>query len=703
MRADLRENPLVLLQKGEVVMSWNNAVRPLGMIVVAGLGVGCVAPQSTTQTGRTYDDQYMRIGRVEGYVDNSGMHFRIDPSEEFREVAEAQGVSTEALSQLVYGTGGGRGVNPSGTYELVTCRSATSPACSVQYGPTIEPVAYAVGDSGYAGACGTIPGGASTTCFAADVELRQALNVELANVYIAFNSTTSAAGDNVVLPYGGTTNTLGIGSSLNSTTYRYGSLEPGPVLGAGTSFDSPFHQASLRRWRFSYPEGTTDFSFTFRGDVYATIATQRAPYAASVTATGDETTTEFHAGCISDNGDVHVGVAIEPVSDTPQVFWHRRRTGELRWVSRDITGELGAGSTEPDAVGHACVSANGDLVVFDSRYPLTPTDTDPATLDVYAYTVSTGDVEFISHFGSGSAVNCGGAANVGSLRPAVSDSGRYIAFESTCSDFCAGAVGCATGRSQVYRFDRGEALLEGISMTDESDTDFGTAHSTFASISADGMLVSFQSQSTNLTVPSETGATIDVFVRDVPGVATTRITDNVGNGYFASQLSRDGAFVVFVSKSNAFVPGITDSNDLDVFRCTSTGTGCEYVSLANGSTTESPEGDSGATTIIGASISPDGNIIAFESVSEGLVTDTNLARDIFVRDMTSDVTTRISVDSFGSESDGPSMSPHISTNASGAHYVSFESAATNLMFDASATGAFDSNDGSASDVFSVRL
>jgi hypothetical protein len=127
------------------------------------------------------------------------------------------------------------------------------------------------------------------------------------------------------------------------------------------------------------------------------------------------------------------------------------------------------------------------------------------------------------------------------------------------------------------------------------------------------------------------------------------------------------------------------------------------VSLANGSTTESPEGDSGATTIIGASISPDGNIIAFESVSEGLVTDTNLARDIFVRDMTSDVTTRISVDSFGTESDGPSMSPHISTNASGAHYVSFESAATNLMFDASATGAFDSNDGSASDVFSVRL
>lgn len=683
-------------------MNWKIAMGPLGVVVC--VGAGCVAPQTNTRTERTYDDQYVRIGHMSGYVDESGLHFRIDPTQAFADLAEDQGVSTEELTQLTFGTGGGRGVNPGGTYELVTCRSATSPACSVQYGPTLEPTTYPTTDPKYVTACGTIPGTSSTTCYAADVELREHLGVELSNVYIAFTGTTSAAGPNVVIPYGGAVGAMGLSGSLNNNTYRYGSLEPAPLLGEGANFNAPFHQASLRRWRFAYPAGTTDFSFSFQGNVFATIATSRAPYQASVSAGGDATASAFRAGCVSDNGDVHVGVAIEPTTSTPQIYWHRRRTGELRWVSRNATGELGSGSTAPDAVGNACVSADGSLVVFDSRYPLTVTDTSTSTLDVYAVTVANGDVEHISHVGAGSATACGGAAVVGSLRPAVSADGAFIAFESTCSEFCGAEVGCSAGRSQIYRYERGTSSLIGISQTNASSFNFGTAHSTFASISSDGTRISFQSQSTNLITPAETGSTIDVYVRDVSTTSTTRITDNVGNGYFASQLSRDGAFVLFVSKSSAFVAGVSDGNDLDVFRCASTGTGCAYVSLANGSTAVSADGDSGSTTLVGASISADGNIIAFESLSDALVSgDTNLVRDVFVRNMTTNQTLRISTDGFGSECDGESRSPRVSANSTGSVYVGFESEATNIMFDGSGTGAFDGSDGTASDVFSVRL
>ncbi len=76
------------------------------------------------------------------------------------------------------------------------------------------------------------------------------------------------------------------------------------------------------------------------------------------------------------------------------------------------------------------------------------------------------------------------------------------------------------------------------------------------------------------------------------------------------------------------------------------------------------------------SLSADGRLVAFVSSSAALVPgDTNAARDVFVRDTTSGLTTRVSVGAAG-QANGPSSNARISANG---RFVVFTSQATNLV------------------------
>ncbi len=76
-------------------------------------------------------------------------------------------------------------------------------------------------------------------------------------------------------------------------------------------------------------------------------------------------------------------------------------------------------------------------------------------------------------------------------------------------------------------------------------------------------------------------------------------------------------------------------------------------------------------------ISADGRYVAFESDADNLVAnDTNGRVDIFVRDRQGGTTTRVSVDSAGSEGNNISRTPSISFDG---RYVAFESDADNLV------------------------
>jgi Ca2+-binding RTX toxin-like protein len=87
-------------------------------------------------------------------------------------------------------------------------------------------------------------------------------------------------------------------------------------------------------------------------------------------------------------------------------------------------------------------------------------------------------------------------------------------------------------------------------------------------------------------------------------------------------------------------------------------------------------GNQGNGYSFGGSISTDGRFVAFDSDATNLVPgDTNNGSDVFVRDRLTNTTTRVSVDSAGNEANNDSGTPSISADG---RFVAFTSFATNL-------------------------
>src|SRR5262245_7827926 len=212
--------------------------------------------------------------------------------------------------------------------------------------------------------------------------------------------------------------------------------------------------------------------------------------------------------------------------------------------------------------------------------------------------------------------------------------------------------------------------------------------SAVAAISADGRFVAFESEATNL-VPGDTSGLIDIFVRDLVIGTTTRVSvDSAGRQANGSSrnpsISADGRFVAFESEATNLVPGDTNGQ-IDIFvrdRATGTTTRVSVDSAgrqANGSSYNAAISNQGAIFGSASLASPptDGPFIAFESDATNLVPgDTNFRRDIFVYDLVTRVTTRVSVDSVGRQANGPSSNAAIAATG---RIVAFESDATNLV------------------------
>ena len=193
------------------------------------------------------------------------------------------------------------------------------------------------------------------------------------------------------------------------------------------------------------------------------------------------------------------------------------------------------------------------------------------------------------------------------------------------------------------------------------------------SISSDGRYVAFQSNASNL-VAGDSNGIHDIFVHDRNNGVTTRVS--VGSGGTEADdnsinpsISADGHYVAFQSFAVNLVAG--DSN----------GTYDIFVHDRNNGVTTRVSVGSGGTEADGASdepsISVDGRYVAFRSFASNLVAgDSNIATDIFVHDRNTGVTTRISVDSGGTEADGGSDNPSISVDG---RYVAFRSFASNLV------------------------
>jgi len=254
--------------------------------------------------------------------------------------------------------------------------------------------------------------------------------------------------------------------------------------------------------------------------------------------------------------------------------------------------------------------------------------------------------------------------------PSISADGRYVAFNSEASNLVTGDTNAI---NDVFVRDRQAGVITRVSV--DSSGGQGDGVSREPSISADGRYVAFASDASNL-VTGDTNVTRDIFVHDRQTGATTRVSvdsngaQGVGRGSFNASISADGRYVTFDSAASNLV-----SNDLngkqDVFvhdRQTGTTTRVSIDSIG----TEVSDGGS-----YSPSISADGRYVAFDSDASNLVSgDTNLMTDVFVRDLQTGTTTRVSVDSSGGEGNAYSYNSSISADG---RYVAFRSLASNLV------------------------
>jgi predicted RNA-binding protein with TRAM domain len=194
-----------------------------------------------------------------------------------------------------------------------------------------------------------------------------------------------------------------------------------------------------------------------------------------------------------------------------------------------------------------------------------------------------------------------------------------------------------------------------------------------AAISADGRYIAFESDASTLT-SGDTNGWVDIFVRDTQTGTTTRVSvDSSGNeansDSYSPSISADGRYVAFESYADNLV--INDTNWMpDVFvHDMQTGTTIRVSVASNGD-----EANDGSYM---PKISANGRYVTFESDADNLVSgDTNAVRDIFVHDLQTGTTTRVSIAWNGNQANSNS---YVSSISADGRYVAFQSDASNLV------------------------
>ena len=353
---------------------------------------------------------------------------------------------------------------------------------------------------------------------------------------------------------------------------------------------------------------------------------------------------------------LHVYGKDEPSSD---VFMLDRRTGDVTVISSALHGEASNGDSF-----YPVISADGRFVAFQSTADnLVEGDTN-GMQDIFVRDVQNAITIRVSRGVKGT------EANGESSYASISETGRFVAFQSDADNLVAMD---SNGFTDVFVFDMESGSTRLVSVGDLGQQANG--RSTEPSLSADGQQVAFASSASNL-VADDTNDAQDVFVRDMFSQTTLRVslgdTGVEADAYcFGASLSPDGRYVLFLSGANNLVPD--DSNDqVDVFlRDRKTGM-TQRVSVDS-------FGVEGDGSCLSASFSADGSRVAFASDSTNLTEgDSNGQVDVFLHDVRTGITERISVANSGDEADALSMSPCVSRDGS---LVVFSSRASNLTRD----------------------
>lgn len=270
--------------------------------------------------------------------------------------------------------------------------------------------------------------------------------------------------------------------------------------------------------------------------------------------------------------------------------------------------------------GNPKVSNTGRYVSFESDASNLVPGDTNGMLDVFVRDRLTNTTTRVSVSSNGT------QANGESLAQALSADGRYLTFYSFASNLVPGDT---NGLPDIFVYDQRTGLITRASLADDGSESNG-ASGELSTISADGQHVAFASTATNLTASDVNGA-MDVFVRDMRAGTTTLVSANAdgvpGNGHsFAPIISDNGRFVAFFSFSINLVDG-GFQNTFDAWVKDRLTGRILRVNVASDGT----PGNAGTGV---SAISANGRYVSFASEATNLVrADTNNTSDVFIRQL----------------------------------------------------------------------
>ena len=256
----------------------------------------------------------------------------------------------------------------------------------------------------------------------------------------------------------------------------------------------------------------------------------------------------------------------------------------------------------------------------------------------------------------------------------ISSNGRYIVFESDANNLIDNdSLEDNGGYNDIFLWDLETKTNQRINLAYNGFQANSSSYN--PKISDNGRYVVFESNASNL-VRYDSNYNRDIFVRDLVNGTTKKVSLTADNyqsnsDSYNANISANGHYIVFESNADNLVADDTNY-DRDIFIRDFVDNTIKRVSIGN-------DGSESNYNSYNPDVSIDGRYVVFESYADNLVSDdTNNSRDIFVRDLFTHTTKRVSVsnDIFGTQGNSGSYNPSISADG---RYVIFESYADNLV------------------------
>lgn len=332
-------------------------------------------------------------------------------------------------------------------------------------------------------------------------------------------------------------------------------------------------------------------------------------------------------------------------------------------VSLGLNGYAAAGAS-----GQPSVSAEARWIAFSSLAPNLVANDANSLQDIFVLDRRVGGIT------RASVSSAGTPANNHAIFPRISADGRWVSFQSFASNLVAGD---GNGLEDIFLRDLQTNTTECVSVSPQGAPGSGGPtgpffpYETASALSAEGRWVVFASAFTNL-VPGDTNAVRDIFLRDRQSNTTRRVSVSssgvqANGGSRWPVITRDGRWIAFQSSASNLVAGDTNGK-ADIFLHDTLRGTTELVSRAH-------DGAPANADCEQPTLSESGLRVAFSSVSSNLIPgDTNGQFDIFVRELDTRITRRVSVGQGGVQSNGNSHAPELSANG---RYLAYWSLATN--------------------------